>query len=50
MTIRDVRGEEMEHGLEGGNTKDRERETEGVEEGVREEPPEALDVPTPSNF
>ena len=49
-TIRDVRGEEMERGIEGGNKEDRERETKGVEEDVREEPLEPLDVPTPSSF
>ena len=53
-TIRDVKGEENEHGVEGGNKEDQKRETQGVEEdvreGVREEPLEPLDVPTPSSF
>ena len=44
----------MEHGIEGGSKEDRERETEGVKEdvreGAREEPLEPLDVPTPSSF
>ena len=52
--MRDVRGEEKEHGVEGGNKEDRKRETQGVEEdvreGVREEPLEPLDVPSPSSF
>ena len=44
----------MERGIEGGNKEDRNREIEGVEEdvreGVREEPSEPLDIPTPSSF
>ena len=50
MKIRDVRGEEKEHRVEGGNKEDRRRETQGVEEDVREEPLEPFDVPSPSSF